>query len=121
MSVESTILTVEVLADNMLESVFRYLLRNAITHNNKEVPEVTVSATTTEEVARIRIADNGPGIPDDRKDQIFEEGETGIDSEGTGLGLYLVQTLVDRYEGQIWIDDNDPEGSVFVVELPIVN
>ncbi|MEF8771463.1 PAS domain-containing sensor histidine kinase [Halodesulfurarchaeum sp.] len=120
-TVNGTIPQVEVLADNLLESVFRNLLSNAINHNDKEVPEVTVSATTADEVVRIRIADNGPGIPDEQKERIFEQGETGIDSVGTGIGLYLVQTLVDRYGGQIWIEDNDPEGSVFVIELPIVN
>ena len=116
-TVEGSLPNVEVLADDMLESVFRNLLTNAITHNDKEVPAVTVSATATGDVARIRIGDNGPGIPDDQEAQVFKEGETGLDSEGTGLGLYLVQTLVDRYGGEVWIEENDPEGSVFVVEL----
>lgn len=110
-----------VLADDMLESVFRNLLTNAIQHNDKEVPEVTVSATTADGRVRVRIADNGPGIRDDQKELIFEEGEKGLDSEGTGLGLYLVQTLVSRYDGDVWVADNEPEGSVFVVSLPIVD
>ncbi|MFW5950068.1 MAG: PAS domain S-box protein [archaeon] len=120
-TVDGSIPTVEVLADDMLESIFRNLLTNAIVHNDKDVPEVTISATTTDELARVRIADNGPGIPDTQKERIFDEGETGIDTEGTGLGLYLVQTLMVRYDGDIWVEDNEPEGSVFVVELPTVN
>ena len=44
-------------------------------------------------------------------------GEKGLDSDGTGIGLYLVQTLVERYGGAVWIEDNEPEGSVFVVEM----
>lgn len=111
---------IEVLADDMLASVFRNLLSNAISHNDKDVPEVTVTPSTAEDVVRIRIADNGPGISEEQKERIFEEGEKGIDSGGTGLGLYLVQTLVDRYGGQVWVEDNEPEGSVFVVELPVV-
>ncbi len=35
------------------------------------------------------------------------------------MGLYLVDTLVTSYNGEIWVEDNDPDGSVFVVELPI--
>lgn len=116
-SADGTVPEVEVLADDMLESVFRNLLNNAIVHNDKELPEVTVSATADEEVVRVRIADNGPGIPDDKKEQMFQEGEKGLDSEGTGIGLYLVQTLVDRYGGAVWIEDNEPDGSVFIVEL----
>ena len=108
---------VEVLADEMIESVFRNLLNNAVIHNDKEVPEVEVSVDVGEAV-QVRVADNGPGIPDDRKEEIFDEGETGVDSDSTGLGLFLVHTLVERYEGTVWIEDNEPEGSVFVVELP---
>jgi signal transduction histidine kinase len=117
--IEGTIPDGEVLADEMLESVFRNLLKNAIQHNDAEVPEVTVSATEGEETVTVRIADNGPGISDERTEKIFEQGEMGLDSEGTGLGLYLVETLVDRYGGDVYVEDNDPTGAVFVVELPL--
>lgn len=120
-AVEGPIPPVEVFADDMIESVFRNLLSNAIVHNDAEVPEVSVVAAVSGDVARVRIADNGPGIPDDQKEQIFDEGEMGLDSGGTGLGLYLVRTLIDRYEGDVWVEDNDPAGSVFVVELPLVD
>lgn len=116
-SVEEMIPDVEVLADDLLESVFRNLLNNSIVHNDRELAEVTVSVSADENVVRVLVADNGPGIPDDQKERIFDEGEKGLDSEGTGLGLYLVRTLVDRYGGAVWIEDNEPEGSRFVVEL----
>jgi PAS domain S-box-containing protein len=116
-SIDGTVPDAEVLADDMLASVFRNLLNNAIVHNDKDVPEVTISATADDEVVRIRVGDNGPGIPADRTETIFEEGQKGLDSEGTGLGLYLVRTLVDRYDGTVRVEDNEPEGSVFIVEL----
>ena len=118
-SVEGTIPDVRVLAGNMLESVFRNLLNNAVVHNDKEFREVTVSATADDEVVRVRIADNGPGIPDDHKKAVFTKGEKSLDSSGTGVGLYLVETLVDQYGGDVWIEDNDPEGAIFIVELPL--
>ena len=101
----------------MLDSVFRNLLNNAVVHNDKKIPKVIASATANDDGIQVRIADNGPGIPDEQKDQIFEEGEKCLDSGGTGIGLYLVQSLVERYGGAVWIEDNEPEGSVFVVEM----
>ena len=112
---------VEVMADDMLASVFRNLLTNAIQHNDKEIPEVTVSAASDDGRVLVRVADNGPGIPDDRKGDIFEQGEMGLDSDGTGLGLYLVDTLVDRYGGEVRVEDNDPDGAIFVMALPITD
>jgi signal transduction histidine kinase len=116
-TLDSTVPEVEVLADEMLESVFRNLLTNAIIHNDREVPEVVVTVSVDDAV-QVQIADNGPGIPDDPRREIFDEWETGVDSDSTTLGLFLVHTLVERYEGIVWIEDNEPEGSVFVVELP---
>ena len=116
--VDGSIPGVMVRADDMLESVFRNLLVNAIKHNDKEVSEVTTSVTCNDGTVSVRIADNGPGISEDRKEKVFEKGEIGLDSEGTGLGLYLVDTLVGRYDGDVRVEDNDPEGTVFTVELP---
>lgn len=116
-SIERPVPTVRAVADDMLGSVFRNLLGNALVHNDEQLPEVAVSATAEDDTVRVRVADNGPGIDDERKGAIFEQGERGLDSEGTGLGLYLVRTLVERYGGAVWVEDNDPKGSVFVVEL----
>jgi signal transduction histidine kinase len=67
----------------------------------------------------VRIADNGPGVPDERKESVFGKGEKGLESDGTGIGTYLVKTLVSRYSGTVWVEDNEPGGAVFVVTLPI--
>ncbi|MGQ4557419.1 PAS domain S-box protein [Halobellus sp. GM3] len=116
-TVSGSIPGVQIVADEMLNSVFRNLLSNAIQHNDKAVPEVSVSVTERGETVVVRVADNGPGVPDGHKDAIFGKGEKGLESAGTGLGLYLVKTLVESYDGDVWVEDNDPEGAVFVVEL----
>ncbi|MFT4911418.1 MAG: two-component system OmpR family sensor kinase [Natronomonas sp.] len=118
-TVEGSIPDVEVVGNDMLGSVFRNLLRNATQHNDKTPPEVTVSAAEHDDIVEVRIADNGPGVPDAQKDEIFGRGEKGLESSGAGIGLYLVQSLVDTYGGDVFVEDNDPEGAVFVVELPI--
>ena len=115
---DTTIPPVSLTASDMISSVFRNLLKNAIQHNDKPVAEVTVSATEQDDMVSVRVADNGPGVPDDQKEAIFGKGERGLESAGTGIGLYLVETLVTDYGGEVWVEDNDPEGSVFIVELP---
>lgn len=110
---------VSIRANEMLSSVFRNILENAVRHNDKEIAEITVSCEEDVETVRYRIADNGPGIPETQKEQIFGKGEKGLDSPGSGLGLYLVRLLTEQFGGNVWIEDNDPHGSVFIVELPI--
>ncbi|MGM0397811.1 MAG: PAS domain S-box protein [Halobacteriota archaeon] len=117
-TVAGTVPETPVLADEMLGSVFHNILQNAVRHNDKDIPEVTVATAEREDTVRVRIADNGPGVPAAQKEAIFGRGEKGLDSSGTGLGLYLVKTLVEGYGGDVWVEDNDPEGAVFVVELP---
>lgn len=117
--VDGDVPDVTVQAGENLDSVFRNLLRNGIQHNDSERPEVTVSIRGDEAGVQIRIADNGPGVPDSQKDEIFGKGEKGLQSSGTGIGLYLVNTLVERYGGDVWVEDNEPRGAAFVVELPL--
>lgn len=105
-------------ANEMLSSVFRNLLENAVRHNDTETPEIDVDVVETDDSVRVRIADNGPGVPDEQKDRVFGRGEKGLDSPGSGIGLYLVHTLTRQFGGDVWLEDNDPRGAAFVVELP---
>jgi len=114
---------VDVRANDLLASVFRNLLNNAVQHSDRAEPAVEISADITrgDHTAIVRVADNGPGIPPSRQEAVFGKGEKGIESEGTGLGLYLVQSLIEDYGGDVWIEANEPRGTVVVVELPIVD
>jgi PAS domain S-box-containing protein len=116
-TVDGELPSVRVRADDMLGSVFRNLLTNAIQHNDAETPTVSVSAEVDGGHACVRVADNGPGIPDERKGSVFEHGQKGPDSAGTGLGLYLVGMLVDQYGGRVDVRDREPQGAAFTVEL----
>jgi len=120
LTVETTIPPVAVRADDMLASVFRNLLQNAVQHNDSDVPEVRVAVMERPGIVAVRVVDNGLGIDDDRKETIFGKDEKRLDSPGTGLGLYLVRTLVERYGGRTWVEDRQDgeNGAVFVVELP---
>ena len=109
---------VEVAATELLSSVFRNLLTNAVTHNDKSTPEVTINGEERGDSVVVHVADNGPGIPEDRREEIFGRGEQGLESPGSGIGLYLVDTLITLFGGAIEITDNEPTGSVFTLTLP---
>ena len=117
--VERPLPDIDVVGNEMLSSVFRNILNNAIQHNDVDAPRVDIAVEETADTVEVRIADNGPGIPDDQKAEVFGKGEHGMDSPGTGLGLYLVHTFVDQFGGDVWVTDHDGGGgAVFHVELP---
>ncbi|WP_311172107.1 PAS domain-containing sensor histidine kinase [Halobellus ordinarius] len=126
-TIEEPFPAVDVAANEMLSSVFRNLIENAVQHNDKAVPKVAISASERDGDVAVRIADNGPGIADARKEAIFNKGEKGVDSGGTGLGLFLVETVVEQFDGDIRVEDGPAAefsddvagpGTVFVVEVP---
>lgn len=115
--IHGTIPAVDLRADAMLSSVFRNLLTNAVQHNDTDQPYIRVTASETENRVQVTIEDNGPGVPDALKDEVFGKGVKGDQSRTTGLGLYLVRRLVDNYGGEVWIEDVDPTGTAVTVEL----
>lgn len=115
--IDGEIPEVDVLANEMLASVFRNLLTNAIQHNDADDPTVTLRATVTDRRAHVTIADNGPGLPDHaRRILLADESSSAQDS---GIGLSLVRTLADRYNGRISVDSADPGGTTVTVELDV--
>ncbi|BCL60339.1 PAS domain-containing sensor histidine kinase [Desulfomarina profundi] len=68
----------------------------------------------------IRVADDGPGISKENKLKLFEP-YFSTKKTGTGLGLAIVSTIISDHNGYIRVQDNEPTGSVFVIELPLAN
>ena len=99
------------------------LLDNAI----KYAPagsRITISITEKQEKVHMRIADEGPGIPDDQKalvfDLFFTSGNPSGDSRrGLGIGLSLCQSIIQAHNGTITVSDNVPHGAVFEFSLPM--
>ena len=116
-----------VLADSLAEELFANLFDNAVKFNPNKKVKVRVSVGKQRikgtSYWRIRVTDYGKGIPDDQKQilfQRFRRGKTKV--KGSGLGLSIVKTLVDRYRGIIEVANRVPEdhskGTVFTVWLP---
>ncbi|GAB7012397.1 hypothetical protein JCM18549_06680 [Halolamina salina] len=104
-----------VVANKGLRSVVDNVLENAVEHNDADDPRVHVDVDASGETVELRVADNGPGLSDEQKERVLSP------REGRGGGLSLVRTLVEGYDGELRIEDNDPRGSVFVVSLPHAN
>jgi len=103
-------------ADDLLPEVFANLIGNAVKHGG---PDVAIIVRTEEDdgFVQVTVEDTGPGVPDDHKTEIFHRYEQKKRGVGEGLGLYLVQILVERYGGKIWVEDRVPgrpeEGAAF--------
>jgi len=82
--------------------------------------EVTVESRFLPETKRVRIvvSDNGVGIPPEDKDKLFLP-YFSTKAAGMGLGLAIVHQIVTDHGGSIWVEDNAPKGSRFVIELPV--
>jgi|AntDeeMetagen681_2_1112603.scaffolds.fasta_scaffold04113_1 PAS domain S-box-containing protein len=104
-------------ADELLDDLLSNIARNAIEHNDREDLRVTVRIEPGTESTTIRVADNGRGIPADRREIAFRRGESHAKSTGSGFGLFFVDVMVNAYGGDIRIEDNEP-GAAFVIELP---
>ena len=88
--------------------------------------DVTVENATSEGQEKnliIKISDNGPGIPSDKIDKIFnkfEQARTSDRAIGTGLGLAICKNIVQMHNGQILVESEEGAGSTFTISLPRV-
>lgn len=110
-------------ANELVGEVLGNIVMNAIEHNDTEGLRISVSVEAerdgSDDPVTVRIADNGRGIPDADKDAIFRRDVTAEDSSsGSGFGLFFVDSMVAEYGGEIRVEDNDPQGAAFVMELP---
>ena len=99
----------------ILREVFVNLIDNAFKYG---ATEVVITSREDGGMVEVRVADNGPGIPDEKKEEIFEPFKRLSVKKGSGLGLTIVKMIVELHDGEIWVEDSKPKGSVFVVRLP---
>jgi two-component system, OmpR family, sensor histidine kinase KdpD len=102
--------------------VFQNLLENALLYAGGRGP-VTVGAATTAGGVRLWVEDEGPGVPDDEHEAVFEKFYRGRGSgaqapSGTGLGLAITREIVRAHGGTVSVEDVVPRGARFVILLP---
>ncbi len=109
--------TESIYADPVIVEAFVNVLHNAVKYS-PENSEVDIEVDANDEYVLVRIRDQGPGIPDEYKDVIFQRFKKAHTRIGMGLGLATAKYLVEANNGKIWVEDNIPKGSVFVIKLP---
>jgi len=104
-----------------LKQVVLNIIKNAediLLEKKVENPTITIETTCKEKSKTIAIKDNGGGIPEDIKEKIFEPYfSTKLEKDGTGLGLYMSKTIIEKHCGGELHVDNDSEGAVFAIML----
>lgn len=109
---------ITVRADSLLKQVFSNLLNNAVAHNDPAELTISVRAERETGWVAVEIADDGAGIPPEDHERCFELGEQGPESDGDGIGLYLVSRLTTLYGGEVDVDESASGGAKFTVRLP---
>jgi PAS domain S-box-containing protein len=117
-----------VTANRLAEDIFSNLVGNSIKHSARDQPvviDIDLSRVNEEgkDFFMVTIEDHGPGIPDELKSKLFSRLERGkTKASGKGLGLYLVKTLAEGFEGKVWVEDRVSgdfrKGSRFTILLP---
>lgn len=106
------------------ESRLVQLLANLVSNALKFAREggrVQIRAWVEGSEVRFSVTDDGPGIPADQVQHLFERYWKGAaeSKRGTGLGLYIAKGIVDAHRGRIWVDSKIGEGSTFTFTIPI--
>ncbi|MFB6229417.1 MAG: GAF domain-containing protein [Halobacteriales archaeon] len=105
-------------SNGLLEAAVENVLDNAVEHNDSSPPEVDVTVDTEpDDVVVVRIADNGPGIPEHEQDVFKQKDESQL-RHSSGLGLWLVHWIIDDLNGVIEIEDRSPHGTVVELRVP---
>jgi len=102
-----------------LERVFTNLLLNACEAVPPEAGRIELTTRRTEKELEIRVADNGPGIPEPVREIVFEPFVSYGKQDGTGLGLAVVQKIVQDHGGNVQVESTGETGTVFKLTLPL--
>ena len=110
---------------NLLYRALYNLVENAIRYNN-EKGSVNITLETRGQEGVIIIADTGVGIAPEQRELVFEpfyrvNKSRSREFGGAGIGLSLVKTILKRHGASITVSENNPQGSVFTIRIPLVD
>jgi K+-sensing histidine kinase KdpD len=105
----------------LLQMAINNLIDNAVKYSPKDT-SIKIQLEYYNQNCRLIVTDEGPGIPDEDKLKVFEKyyrigTEATQKSKGTGLGLFLVNRIIKAHKAKIFIENNLPQGSRFIIEM----
>lgn len=106
---------------SQLAQVFQNLISNALTFRSERPPRVRIDAVDDGTEVRFSVSDNGIGIAPEYHDRIFQMFQRLHPRDrypGSGIGLAIVQRIVERHGGRIWLESEEGQGSTFFFTLP---
>jgi signal transduction histidine kinase len=109
--------------DDRLAQVFSNLITNAIKYRGDRKPKVHVTATDNGTEWIFKVKDNGIGIDMQHADEIFvlfKRLHSSEQYDGSGIGLAVCKTVIERFGGQIWVESEPGKGSTFFFTIPKV-
>ena len=107
---------------NMVETVFRNIFDNAVKYSNSG-ENIFINMEKYGDNTILRIADNGIGLPDDIKENIFNPNEKQsrpgtLGEKGTGFGLAISKEFIEKNNGKIWMTSSDIFSTIFHIQFP---
>jgi signal transduction histidine kinase len=103
-------------ASRLLSMVWQNIFRNAAQYAGVD-PDVNVDITLDKAGFVITVSDNGPGIPEDKREYLFRRGSE-AQSEESGLGLYLSKIVLESHGGSIELIDDEENGTRLLIKIP---
>lgn len=102
-----------------IKQIFNNLIGNALKFARNGMVEAGLKAWIEGDrvVMQARVRDDGPGVPADRVDVIFEPFVHGSGPDGAGLGLAICRQIMDRLDGRIWAENNPGRGATFAFDI----
>lgn len=107
---------------SQMVQVFQNLIGNAIKYRSKKTPKIQIYSKKEDDYWLFSIKDNGIGIESEYFDhifQIFKRLHSHDEYEGTGIGLAITKRIIDRHDGEIWVESEPGNGSTFYFTIPL--
>ena len=105
--------------EKLVRGILFYLIDNSVKFRNNDEPNISIKINEQSQGVLMSVGDNGPGIEPDIQDRIYDMYFRGHEkSQGSGLGLYIVASIVERLMGYVTLESSPERGTTFRIFLP---